>query len=66
MGLIFIIYLMYLIYGIFKECICLMRLSLLLFLVGKGFVEVVKNKIEEELDEEVWMELEDVKVNYSI
>lgn len=35
-------------------------------LVGKGFVEVVKNKIEEELDEEVWMELEDVKVNYSI
>lgn len=43
-----------------------MRLSLLLFLVGKGFVEVVKNKIEEELDEEVWMELEDVKVNYSI
>lgn len=43
-----------------------MCLSLLLFLVGKGFVEVVKNKIEEELDEEVWMELEDVKVNYSI
>lgn len=41
-------------------------MSLLLFLVGKGFVEVVKNKIEEELDEEVWMELEDVKVNYSI
>lgn len=66
MGLIFIIYLKYLIYGIFKKCKCLMRLSLLLFLVGKGFVEVVKNKIEEELDEEVRMELEDVKVNYSI
>lgn len=41
-------------------------MSLLLFLVGKGFVEVVKNKIEEELDEEVRMESEDVKVNYSI
>lgn len=32
---------------------------------GKGFVEAVKNKTEEELDEEVRMESEDVKVNHS-
>lgn len=63
MGLIPTIHLMYLTYG--KERICLMRLSLLLFSAGKGFVEAVKNKTEEELDEEVRMESEDVKVNHS-
>lgn len=42
-----------------------MLLSLLLFSAGKGFVEAVKNKTEEELDEEVRMESEDVKVNHS-
>lgn len=65
MGLIPTIHLMYLTYGIPKERICLMRLSLLLFSAGKGFVEAVKNKTEEELDEEVRMESEDVKVNHS-
>lgn len=38
-------------------------LSLLLYAAGKGFVEAVKNKTEEELDEEVRMESEDVQVN---
>lgn len=65
MGLIPTIHLMYLRYGIPKERTCLMRLSLLLFSAGKGFVEAVKNKTEEELDEEVRMESEDVKVNHS-
>lgn len=36
-----------------------------MFSAGKGFVEAVKNKTEEELDEEVRMESEDVKVNHS-
>lgn len=40
-----------------------MCLSLLLYAAGKGFVEAVKNKTEEELDEEVRMESEDVQVN---
>lgn len=40
-----------------------MCLSLLFFAAGKGFVEAVKNKTEEELDEEVRMESEDVQVN---
>lgn len=38
--------------------------SFINFLAGKAFVEAVKNKTEEELDEEVKMESEDVQVNW--
>ena len=53
-----------------NACVCICSMLIYEFLcwiwsAGKGFVEAVKNKTEEELDEEVRMESEAVQVKPS-